>query len=562
MNQPLIWAHRGASGYMPENTILSFRKAIEQGADGIELDIQLTKDNEIVVCHDETIDRTSNGVGWLKDYTLEELKQFNFNRTHPEVKHAEIPTMREVFELVKDTNLSINIELKTGIFDYEGIEEKIIAMTHEYEMDDRVIYSSFNHYSIKRIQELLPDAKTGFLCEDGPLNMAEYAKKNGVQAVHPWFVNLRYPDFVKECHENGLELNVWTVNDEEYLKKCVELGVHAVITNTPDYARLVIEKMLYTDLYEKYMKEEIHPWLSTCVHARDLYSKDDTRLRLYEARHTESKASIIMVHGFCEFFGKHYENAYRFYQAGYSVYFLELRGHGDSEHNPLYEDQRVGVRSFSDYTNDLNAAVQYVKEQTDEDLYLFAHSMGGLVSALYLEENPKVFRCAVLSSPMLKMNYGPIPNGVVGLMKAYSDVVGNDDDYAPGQAPFDGVWNLEGSSAMDQDRYNHQFSMRLENERYQTYGGTWGWVKASRVASSHALEHAADIRIPVLVLQAGADTMVDNEGQNRFVKDVSFASIIKYPGSKHELFNATDEIREKWYRDVLSYFSCFDRNCV
>ena len=124
--KPLVWAHRGASGYAPENTLAAFEKAVELGADGVELDIQLTKDDEIVVIHDEKIDRTSDGEGWVKDYTLEELRGFNYNRTKPEYEHADIPTMREVFELLKPTGLFINIEIKTGVFFYEKIEEKIL----------------------------------------------------------------------------------------------------------------------------------------------------------------------------------------------------------------------------------------------------------------------------------------------------------------------------------------------------------------------------------------------------------------------------------------------------
>lgn len=119
-----VWAHRGASGYMPENTLPSFQKAVELGADGVELDIQLSKDGEIVVCHDEMVDRTSNAKGWLKDYTLAELKEMDFSYQFKELGKVSIPTMKEVFELLKPTNLIINIELKTGIFDYEGIEEK------------------------------------------------------------------------------------------------------------------------------------------------------------------------------------------------------------------------------------------------------------------------------------------------------------------------------------------------------------------------------------------------------------------------------------------------------
>lgn len=241
MAKQLIWAHRGASGYMPENTLPAFAKAVELGADGVELDIQMTKDGEIVVIHDEMIDRTSDGKGWVKDYTLEELRRFNYNKTHPECEHADIPTMREVFELLKPSGLTINIELKTGIIFYPEIEEKILALTAEMGMEDRVIYSSFNHYTVTKIKTLKPDAMVGFLYADGPIDMPEYGKKHGVDALHPALYNLQYPGFVQKCGELGLALNVWTVNEEKYMHMCCQAGVNAIITNYPDLARKIAE---------------------------------------------------------------------------------------------------------------------------------------------------------------------------------------------------------------------------------------------------------------------------------------------------------------------------------
>lgn len=238
--KPLVWAHRGASGYAPENTLAAFQKAVDLGADGVELDIQLTKDDQIVVIHDETIDRTSDGKGWVKDYTLEELRAFNYNRTKPEYKHADIPTMREVFELLKPTGLFINIEIKTGVVFYEKIEEKILALTKEMGMEDRVCYSSFNHYTVTRIHELKSDAEVGFLYADGPIDMPSYGVKHGVNALHPALYNLQYDGFVKECKEKGLKLNVWTVNERPYMEMCCQYGVDAIITNYPDIAKEVV----------------------------------------------------------------------------------------------------------------------------------------------------------------------------------------------------------------------------------------------------------------------------------------------------------------------------------
>ena len=241
-NNPFVWAHRGASGSAPENTIVAFKRAIDLGADGIELDIQLTKDDEIVVCHDEKIDRTSDGKGWLKDYTLEELKAFNFNQQFPEYGPQPIPTMREVLELIKPTNLVIDIELKTSVIYYEKLEEKIVELIKEYEMEDRVNYSSFNHYTCVHLHEVNPDAEVGFLYWDAPIGFPEYAKRYGANAINPVYANLYLMDTVEKAKENNLKIYVWDVFTEEEMKACEEIGVDAIITNYPELARNVYKE--------------------------------------------------------------------------------------------------------------------------------------------------------------------------------------------------------------------------------------------------------------------------------------------------------------------------------
>ena len=242
MKKPLIWAHRGASAYAPENTLLAFQKAIDLHADGVELDIQLTKDDHIVVIHDEWIDRTSTGNGWVKDLTLAELRQFNYNRTHPEYEHADIPTMEEVLDLFKGTDLTIDIELKTGVVFYDRLEEKILALVRDKGMEHQVNYSSFNHYTCKRIKELKPDAEVGFLYMDGPIDMPQYAKKHGMDAINPWVPNLQYPHLAEDCHKEGLMINVWTVDEKDQIEACIKAGVRSIITNHPDTTRKIVEE--------------------------------------------------------------------------------------------------------------------------------------------------------------------------------------------------------------------------------------------------------------------------------------------------------------------------------
>ena len=234
-----IWAHRGCSQCYPENTLTAFEKAMNiQGLEGIELDIQLTKDGQIVVIHDEKVDRTTDSTGYIRDYSLSEIKKLLI-RTEDGLKEH-IPTMEEVFDLLEPTGLTINIEMKTGIVMYPQLEEKIVELTNRKGWNDRVIYSSFNHYSVKKIKELNPEAKTGLLYADGPIDMPGYCKTVGADALHPALYNLQFPGFVQECHDKGIDINVWTVNEEAYMKMAEQWGVHAIITNYPDKARKLL----------------------------------------------------------------------------------------------------------------------------------------------------------------------------------------------------------------------------------------------------------------------------------------------------------------------------------
>lgn len=236
-----VWGHRGASGYAPENTLEAFKMAVEMKADGVELDIQLTKDGELVVIHDETINRVSNGSGWVKDYTLKELKSFNYNKMHPEYRSVTIPTLEEVYDMLKGTSLQINVELKTNMFFYEGIEKKVLKLGYKMGLQERIIYSSFNHYSIMNIKKLDSNAKLGFLYTDGFINIAEYGKLMGVNAIHPPYNNLKYPGLIEVCKKNELQIIVWNVRDKD-IEECCELGVDAIITNYPDRTKEIINK--------------------------------------------------------------------------------------------------------------------------------------------------------------------------------------------------------------------------------------------------------------------------------------------------------------------------------
>jgi glycerophosphoryl diester phosphodiesterase len=217
---------------MPENTLPSFAKAIELGADGVEFDVQLTKDGEVVVIHDETLDRVSTGNGFVRDYTLKELRYFNFNkRGISEPKYMAIPTLDEVLQLLKPANIYINIELKTGVYYYDGLEQKCVDLVNKQGLSDKIIWSSFNHCSVEKVKQIDNYAKTALLCGGGILISPSQCKRAGIDGVHPHVGQLDYPGYVDECKTLGMQVRVWTVDSDENFAKAKSLGVDGVFVN-------------------------------------------------------------------------------------------------------------------------------------------------------------------------------------------------------------------------------------------------------------------------------------------------------------------------------------------
>lgn len=166
-----IWAHRGCSQNYPENTLLAFKKACElEGLEGIELDIQLTKDGEVVVIHDETVDRTTDGKGYVRDYTLQEIKRLNVKNLYEfnDIPREElsIPTIDEVLDVLESRlrgGMKLNIELKTSVYEYPGIERKIVDIIKKRGLENSIVYSSFSAKSLINLHLYNPMASLGML---------------------------------------------------------------------------------------------------------------------------------------------------------------------------------------------------------------------------------------------------------------------------------------------------------------------------------------------------------------------------------------------------------------
>lgn len=275
----------------------------------------------------------------------------------------------------------------------------------------------------------------------------------------------------------------------------------------------------------------------------------------YEAYiHPQERAAIVISHGFCEFAKKFEEVIFYFYQAGYTVYIPEHRGHGYSKRS-VKDHGKVHICSYQDYVLDLHGFITEVvsKDRIHGKLVLYAHSMGGAVAALYLEQYTEVFSGAVLSSPMLEIDFGKTPVFLIWLMLLFKKLIGLEEDYVAGHHAFDGIPHFETSSCLSEARYQEIFEKRLQDTNYQTYGASCAWTLASLRAVRKLQRHARQVKTPVLLLQAGKDTTVKSGGQKRFAEKSQNTRIVLIPDSKHEIYNAHTAVRKDYYDLIFGF---------
>nr|WP_300997373.1 glycerophosphodiester phosphodiesterase [Exiguobacterium sp.] len=215
----LIYAHRGYSAKYPENTLKAFEAAFPH-ADGIELDVQLSKDGRLVVIHDETVDRTTDGSGYVKDMTLRQLRLLRSGGER-------IPTLEEVLALVAPHDITLNVELKTDRFEYAGIEYLAWLATEEFELEKRVVFSSFNPDTLVRLREVAPEARIAVLTGDGHPDLLDVVTRLKAEAVHA------QPEFVGtdmwEKLEQQVSIRLYTINEVSQLS--LVDGVEAIMTD-------------------------------------------------------------------------------------------------------------------------------------------------------------------------------------------------------------------------------------------------------------------------------------------------------------------------------------------
>jgi glycerophosphoryl diester phosphodiesterase len=242
LDRPLNFAHRGASRRAPENTLVAFSAAAELGADGIEFDVQLSQDGTAVVIHDFILETTTNGQGPVRDRTLAELKGLDAgSRFNPAFADERIPTLQEVIDAVGN-RLLLNIELKTASLRDEGLAAAVVRTVEANDLLEQVVVSSFSPLEVWRVKRLNPQIPIGMLyAPDLPFLLRRPWLRHVIrpEALHPFYATVDAA-YVRWAKGQGYRVHTWTVDEPEEMRRLVQAGVDAIITNQPDVLSQVL----------------------------------------------------------------------------------------------------------------------------------------------------------------------------------------------------------------------------------------------------------------------------------------------------------------------------------
>ncbi|HEX2980113.1 MAG TPA: glycerophosphodiester phosphodiesterase family protein [Anaerolineaceae bacterium] len=242
---PLVFAHRGASAHAPENTLSAFKLALAQGAPAMELDAKVTKDGQVIVMHDPSVDRTTNGHGLVKDLTLAELRELDAGSSFSPAYRGEcVPTLEEVFaELGK--KFFINVELTNYTTPNDGLVGKVVELVRRMDLAGYVMFSSFNPTNLARARQLLPGVPLGYLTLDkqaGSLLTSVLRLFTPHEALHPNLNDVN-PQRVEKVHRSGRKMFVYTVNAPEDMRRILRDGVDGFFTDDPELGLRIVAEM-------------------------------------------------------------------------------------------------------------------------------------------------------------------------------------------------------------------------------------------------------------------------------------------------------------------------------
>lgn len=279
--------------------------------------------------------------------------------------------------------------------------------------------------------------------------------------------------------------------------------------------------------YSQEMQEKVEPFLHSLEENNIFETDDGTDIHYQTFMQENDKGTIIIVHGFSEFAEKFDEVTYYFLKEGYSVARMDNRGHGYSDRETS-DLSKVTITDFSTYVDDLHQFIHKIVRtaRPDSPLFLYGHSMGGGISAMYLENYPKDIKAGILSSPMMKIELGFPPEWLGAFFAGSAKLFGAGDNYVIGHTPFDGISLYREGSAISEARYQYGFEKRVDNPLFQTWGATYDWLDQAIKATK------------TIVKNADKATMVD---------------LVFCPGTEHEIYNSSNELLTAYYSTIFKF---------
>jgi glycerophosphoryl diester phosphodiesterase len=242
---PMVFAHRGASASAPENTLAAFQLALESGSHGIEFDVKLSGDGEVIIQHDQTLDRTTNGNGDIRRFTLNQIKQLDAgSKFDPKFTGERIPTLRELFELLGG-KLILNIELTNYASPRDDLVVRVVSLVRQFQLQDSVIFSSFFPGNLIQARKLCPEIPNGLLCLPG---LPGWFSRSPMpfwiprEALHPYVSDVTQ-GLVDFQHQKSCRVHVWTVNEEDDMRRLWKMGVDGIFTDDPASAMRVLKDL-------------------------------------------------------------------------------------------------------------------------------------------------------------------------------------------------------------------------------------------------------------------------------------------------------------------------------
>lgn len=330
------------------------------------------------------------------------------------------------------------------------------------------------------------------------------------------------------------------------------------IENRSNSEKLISKIHISEANYENDMKNVVEPYLNELIISGVFNGVSDKKIYYEKYILNNNKGNIVISHGYTESLDKYHEIIYYFLKAGFNVFGIEHRGHGRSENLGIEDKSQMYVENYEDYVIDFKSFMDKVviPAANEKHILLFAHSMGGAIGMRFVELYPEYFNCAVLSAPMLSVNTGSIPNFCANILSKIAINLRRGGTYVIGFNKYYKEENMDRWATSSKVRYKYYNSYVKENTEFQKGGASYKWLNEALELCKEVTkkENANNIKIPIILFQAGNDVYVTVNGQKKIKKYAENCTLIKFENSRHELYREIDKIQIPYLIKVLDFY--------